>query len=109
MQDCGRSVGARVLQDLTSTRFNRDGVPETAPIYQLLPQEVVMVAGCAPPELASDYFAATPYAYNAWSNVTDKQVAHRAVGLRTPALPPSSCTQPAAPGVGAFKGGTQLS
>ena len=47
-----------------------------APTYQLGRQEVVLLAGCTPPEGASSYFAATPYIYSTWNNASSKWV-HR--------------------------------
>ncbi|GLC63326.1 hypothetical protein PLESTF_000024300 [Pleodorina starrii] len=42
-------------------------LPGSAPIYQLMSQEVVLVAGCTPPAAGSVYFSATPYIHTVWS------------------------------------------
>eukprot|EP00798_Chlamydomonas_sp_ICE-L_P029760 gene29760-4972_t len=38
--------------------------------WQLRPDEVILIAGCTPPALASNYFAITPYLYAAYNNKT---------------------------------------
>ncbi|GLI64073.1 hypothetical protein VaNZ11_007237, partial [Volvox africanus] len=49
-------------------------VPGSAPIYQLMPQEIVLVAGCTPPAAGSIYFSATPYIHTVWSDSAMKWV-----------------------------------
>ena len=51
----------------TSTR-----PPGTSPVYQMRPDEVLLVLGCLPPPASSRYFAFTPYTYLAYNN----QVGH---------------------------------
>ncbi|GAX81011.1 hypothetical protein CEUSTIGMA_g8446.t1 [Chlamydomonas eustigma] len=46
----------------------------SAPVYQLRPDEVILLMGCLPPANASRYFAFTPYMYTAYDNVTSTWV-----------------------------------
>ncbi|KXZ47100.1 hypothetical protein GPECTOR_38g337 [Gonium pectorale] len=74
-----RSVGARPRQDRGVTppslaNASASLVPGLAPIYQLLRQEVVLVAGCTPPERASAYFGVTPYVHTVWNEESRKWV-----------------------------------
>lgn len=56
--------------------------------------QVVMVAGCAPPEESSRYFAITPYLYSTWNNATQRCVHTARVLSPAPGLAPA-CPAPA--------------
>ncbi|EFJ52318.1 hypothetical protein VOLCADRAFT_86620 [Volvox carteri f. nagariensis] len=52
---------------IASSLANGSVITGSAPIYQLMSQEIVLVAGCTPPAAASVYFSATPYIHTVWS------------------------------------------
>ncbi|KAG1667039.1 hypothetical protein FOA52_000400, partial [Chlamydomonas sp. UWO 241] len=56
--------------DSGSSAGNVYAEPGFAPVYQLRPDEVVIVSGCLPPADSSRYFAFTPYTYATYDNTT---------------------------------------